>query len=209
MKKIISALIVLLLLSCDGQKEIKLPIANTTIVSDVKDHSPIYFFFEIKGKDTIVNLNRKNSISSTHWIFNVDKRFSLQLNVPEIIKMQAKKEGRAHKNETSENYFSYMNATNKSLAFLPFTKVKFILEKPKDGIVVYFSKNKIWIDNNEVMLKDVQQKINEKIKEKNASVRFGFDKNNSFDDYIKAKIKTSSIELPTLMLDSFTEDFIY
>jgi biopolymer transport protein ExbD len=209
MKKIIAALVVLVLLSCDGQKEIQLPIANTTIVADVKDHSPIYFFFETKGKDTIVDLNRKNSISSTHWIFNVDKRFSLRLVVPEIIKMQAKKEGSAHKNEASENYFSYMNATNKSLAFLPFTKVKFRMEKPKDGIVVYFSKNKIWLDSNEVRLEELQQKVNEKIKEKNVSVRFGFDQNNTFDDYIKAKIQASSVELPTLMLDSFTEDYIY
>jgi len=72
-------------------------------------------------------VNRKNSIVSTNWIFNIDKRLPLRLIVPELIKLQAKKDGSMHKNEAAENYFSYANDVKKTMAFLPFTKVKYVI----------------------------------------------------------------------------------
>jgi len=43
MKKINLLLVVLFLFSCQN-KEVLLPKANQTIVADVQNHSPIYFF---------------------------------------------------------------------------------------------------------------------------------------------------------------------
>ena len=73
MKKIVIALLLISLFSC-GKKEIQLPQLNETVVADVKDHSPIFMFFETNGKDTLIDVNRSNSISSTNWLFNIDKR---------------------------------------------------------------------------------------------------------------------------------------
>jgi hypothetical protein len=52
--------------------------------------SPIYIFLE-QRKDTLAEVNRKNSIISTNWILNVDKRLPLRLVIPEIMKLQQKK----------------------------------------------------------------------------------------------------------------------
>ena len=60
-------------------------------VSNVVDHSPIYVFFRTKGKDTLAEVNRKNSIISTNWILNIDKRLPLRLVIPEVMKLQEKK----------------------------------------------------------------------------------------------------------------------
>ncbi len=139
--KYISVLLFFVLFSCGNKETILLPKSNVTLIKEVQDYSPIYLFFKTKGKDTLLEVNRKNSISSTNWIFHIDKRLPLRLVMPEIIKLQAKKEGSAHKSETSENYFSYSDSFHKNLAFLSFTKVKYQLTNPKLGAIAYFSKN--------------------------------------------------------------------
>ena len=88
MKKYLALIITVALFSCEGNKDILLPKADKTIVSDVQEHSPIYIFFKVEGKDTIADVNRKNSIVSTNWIFNIDKRLPLRLVIPELIKLQ-------------------------------------------------------------------------------------------------------------------------
>src|SRR3954470_13744549 len=136
--KYYSLIIFLLLLSCGNKEDILLPKSNVTIVSNVEDHAPIYIFFRTKGKDTLAEVNRKNSIISTNWIFNIDKRLPLKLVIPEVMKLQEKKRGEsAHKNEKAENYYSYADSIGKNLAFLPFTKVYYKMEKPSSGGFIF------------------------------------------------------------------------
>ena len=106
MKKIILIIGFWSLFSCQ-EKEVLLPQLDRTITAIIEDHSPIYMFFKTEATDTLIDVNRKNAISSTNWIFNIDKRLPLRLVVPEIQKLQAKKEGSAHKSAASENYISY------------------------------------------------------------------------------------------------------
>lgn len=113
-----------LFFSC--QKEVQLVKATTTIDSVVVDHSPVYLFFETKGTDTIVDVNRKNTIGTTNWIFNIDKRLPLKLVIPEVIKLQQKREeATSHKNEAAINYFSYTDSVQKTLAFMPFKEINY------------------------------------------------------------------------------------
>ena len=66
MKKIVIIVAVMSLYSC-SEKEVLLPQAEVSVLKTVMDHSPIYMFFEIENKkDTVINVNRKNSISSTN-----------------------------------------------------------------------------------------------------------------------------------------------
>jgi len=206
MKKYIALVITLTLFSCEGKKEIELPKADKTIVADVQEHSPIYMFFKVEGKDTIADVNRKNSIVSTNWIFNIDKRLPLRLVVPELIKLQAKKEGSMHKNEAAENYFSYANDVKKTMAFLPFTKVKYILDKPKSGVNVYFSKNnKVWIDTTEIRKDSLESYLNKLPDFKYHHINFCFDKNDSYNNYIKNVILIRDLEIESIK----PEEFIY
>ena len=195
MKKYLALIITVALFSCEGNKDILLPKADKTIVSDVQEHSPIYIFFKVEGKDTIADVNRKNSIVSTNWIFNIDKRLPLRLVIPELIKLQAKKEGSMHKNEAAENFFSYANDVKKTMAFLPFTKVKYVIGKPLINSI-YFGKNDLLKFNSQLLKKDeLQGYINNLMIEHESEIFVSFDKNLSYDEYIKNKIIMNSIKI--------------
>ena len=86
MIKYLFGIVLLLCISCGNKEDILLPKADRTVVKDVVDLSPIYIFFRVKGKDTLAEVNRKNSIISTNWILNIDKRLPLRLVVPEVMK---------------------------------------------------------------------------------------------------------------------------
>lgn len=190
--KYLSILILCLLFSCGKKEDVLLPKSNVTIVKEVQDHSPIYIFFKVEGKDTIADLNRKNAIISTNWIVNVDKRLPLKLAIPEVIKMQEKKRTeKMHQNEESENYYSYADSIGKNLAFLPFTKVFYKMEKPTPGsFVVYFRKGKqqVFMGNQEIKISEILKQFYSIKFEKVPDLVFLFDKNMSYEEYIQYKI---------------------
>lgn len=204
MKKILVILLAFALFSCN-QKDVLLPEVDTTIVEKVENLSPIYIFFEVKGKDTIAELNRKNAISSTNFIFNIDKRLPLKFVLPEVIKAVAKKEASAHKDSTSQNFYSYSNIKKKQLAFVPFTKMKYKLEKPKLGVNIYFSKNQIVVDNVPFEKEKFENYIENLSVEDLYKCNFCFDKNDSYENYIKNLVFIKSLDIKR----THTEEYIY
>ncbi|MEL1253702.1 hypothetical protein AAEO57_07945 [Flavobacterium sp. DGU38] len=207
--KYIIILFTFLLFSCEEKKDVLLPKSNVSIVKDVQDHSPIYIFFKIEGKDTLADVNRKNSIISTNWIFHIDKRLPLKLVIPEVIKLQKKKRGdSAHKNEKAENYYSYADSIGKNLAFLPFTKVYYKTGEPKFGVRIHFTKSNLVLVNGISVDKSDLQKYLQKIpSDKPNKFVFSFDKNLAFENYIHNKILIDSFEIPVPSLTN--EEFIF
>jgi biopolymer transport protein ExbD len=204
MKNILLFIVAIVLISCEGKKEIELPKADKTIIADVQEHSPIYIFFKVNGKDTIADVNRKNSISSTNWIFNIDKRLPLRLVVPELIKLQAKKDGSMHKNEASENYFSYANDVKKTMAFLPFTKVKYVLGKPKSGVEIYFTKdNKVLVNKTVVEKSDLENYLENLKSAKPLKYNFCFDDEASYDTFIKNAVFINMLEVKMIISELY------
>ena len=181
MKKIIVALLLISLFSCQ-KKEVLLPQLDETIVADVKDHSPIYMFFETNEKDTLIDVNRSNSISSTNWLFNIDKRLPLKLVIPEIQKLQAKKEKSAHKSETAENYFTYMDKKKKTLAFLPLVEVEYVFDNPTLGMnTLYFKADgKMYFNKQQLSEQELEQYLNDLLIERESEIFIGYDKNLTF-----------------------------
>ena len=209
--KYFTLIVLFMLFSCGNKEAVLLPKANTTIVKDVVDLSPIYIFFRTKGKDTLAEVNRKNSIISTNWILNVDKRLPLRLTIPEIMKLQQKKrEEKAHKNEKAENYYSYADTIGKNLAFIPFTNVYYKIEKPKSGVVVFFTKNnEILVDDIMVKQEELQAYFNKAPNNKSIQYIFCFDKNLNFGSYIQDKIFINSLKLPSSEFNIKQEEFIF
>jgi len=200
-----------MLLSCGNKEDILLPKSNVTIISDVKDHSPIYIFFRTKGKDTLAEVNRKNSIISTNWILNIDKRLPLRLVIPEVMKLQEKKRSEvAHKNELAENYYSYADTIGKNMAFLPFTKVYYKMEESKFGVIVFFDKNnKVSVNNVIVKRDEIQNYLNSLPSDKPNKFIFCFDKQMSFGNYIQNKILIQSLKFPVLNVNLTNKEFVY
>ncbi|MEL1240678.1 hypothetical protein [Flavobacterium flavipallidum] len=197
--KYFSLIAILFLISCGSKEDVLLPKSDTTVVSNVEDHSPIYIFFRNEGKDTLAEVNRKNSIITTNWIFNIDKRLPLRLVIPEVIKLQEKKRNeKAHQNEKAENYYSYADIVKENLAFLPFTKVYYKMAKPKkNDFVIYFKKGNALVSLNgkNVKKSDLLQEF--------FSIQFilkprivvQFDKNMSYGEYIENKILLRKFDL--------------
>lgn len=209
--KYITLIIAFLLFSCGKKEDVLLPKSNLTIVKDVQDLSPIYIFFKAKEKDTIAEVNRKSSIISTNWIFNIDKRLPLKLVIPEVMKLQEKKRAdSAHKNENAENYYSYADSIGKNLAFLPFTKVYYKMEIPKRGnFAFYFRKGKeqVLMGNREIKTSDILKYFYSIKFEKVPDLVFLFDKNMSYEEYIQHKILLQ--KHVTHNLDKLPVEFIY
>jgi hypothetical protein len=199
-----------ILLSCGNKEDILLPKSDVTIVSDVVDHSPIYIFFRTKGKDTLAEVNRKNSIISTNWILNIDKRLPLRLVIPEVMKLQEKKRSEvAHKNELAENYYSYSDSIGKNLAFLPFTKVYYKMGEPTDEFLIFHFKkgsDPVLLNGSKVKKKDLIKTFYRIKYEVLPQVAFLFDKNMSYQEYIQTKILLGNYR--GYAVDNFPLEFI-
>ena len=188
--KYFSLIVLFIVVSCGKKEDVLLPKSNTTIVSNVEDHSPIYMFFRTKEKDTLAEVNRKNEIISTNWIFNIDKRLPLRLVIPEVMKLQEKKRAeKAHKNEKAENYYSYADTIGKNLAFIPFSKVFYAIGKPlSDYPSIYFNKNGVVVNNVLVLKKQLQDYLSKMFVDNDLKIILCFDKNSSYGSYIQNKI---------------------
>jgi hypothetical protein len=196
-----------LLLSCAKKEAVLLPKSDVTMISDVEDHSPIYLFFRVNAKDTLAEVNRNNSIVSTNWILNIDKRLPLGVVVPEVIKLQEKKRNAvAHKNEAAQNYYSYADSIHKNMAFLLFTEVYYKLEKPKSGVIVFFDKNnEITVNDVAVKRNDLQHYLADLPISFPNEFQFCFAKNMNYGSYIQNEIFVQNLKLTA----NKKEEFVY
>ncbi len=205
--KYCSLIVLFILISCGNKEDILLPKSNVTAVSEIVDHSPIYIFFRTKEKDTLIEVNKKNEIITTNWIFNIDKRLPLRLVIPEVMKLQDKKRKEvAHKNEAAKNYYSYADCIHKNLAFLPFTEVIYKMEKPKSGLVIFFDKhNEIKVNDVPVKRADLQKYISSISNENSNVLQFCFAKNMTYGSYLQNEIFIQS----SIMNKDKKDEFVY
>ena len=205
--KYLGLVLFFIMVSCGNKADVLLPKSDKTIVKNVEDHSPIYIFFKSNGKDSIAEVNRKNEIISTNWIFNIDKRLPLRLVIPEVMKLQEKKRNeKAHKNEAAQNYYSYTDSIGKNLAFLPFTKVYYKMRKPTYGVLIYFSKdNLILVNGLKVEKLKLEQYLQRLPSDKPNKFLFCFDKDLGFGSYIQDEI----FLLNSKIKNQVYEEYIY
>jgi hypothetical protein len=206
MIKYIFGFVLLLFISCGNKEDILLPKADRSIEKEVVDLSPIYIFFRVKGKDTLAEVNRKNSIITTNWIFNIDKRLPLRLVIPEVMKLQQKKrEEKEHRNELALNYYSYADSIGKNLAFIPFTNVYYKLKKPIGTVIFFNKKNEILLENQLITKEKLRELIDNLPENLANNFLFRFDKNLDFGSYIQSKIFIQTLEKKM----NSNEEFIY
>lgn len=226
MKKIFLLAMVLIFVSC-GKENIQLPKSNKTVLKDIQDHSPVYMFFRLKEKDTALEVNRQNTISTTNWIYNIDKRLPLKLIIPEVMKLQEKKKNSSHTKEGAINVYSYADSIGKNLAFLPFTNVSYKYEKEfskfyiVDNNKVYssfqnftvnFNKdNKITVDGNDVERAEFVEFIKDYVpfvsQGKMALLHLNFEVNLTYEHYIQNKVMLHELESDSIKFSPI--EFIY
>ena len=199
--------------SCGNEKSVQLPKIGQSQITEIKDVSPAYLFYDETKPDS-VELNRKNLISTTNWLVNADKRLTLKQVIPHIKFLQDKKKNSSHKKEGVKNYFTCNDTVNKNLGFIEFTDVNYHLESSEEYLsklsTLEDSNNSIAIgfDNNgditivstvlkSVLLKTKKDSLVNNLKKcdtTNGIIFLSFHKNLKYQDYITYKSLISNIK---------------
>lgn len=225
MKKTLIILFCFFIIGC-AKKEIKLPTIGEKGLQELHNHSQVWMFFETKGNDTILNLNKKNTISTTHWVYNIDKRLPLKTIIPSIKNLQDKHANSIHSKEGMHNYFSYSDTISKQLSFLEFDKVIFKTDsleskqyiKDNSGsylnynnINLRFSPSRIWINDTIIDKNEFKPTLLEFIEftseGKQTMLHLNFNQNLMYEDYLTYKTMIYNINKPTILVNDL--EFIF
>ncbi len=128
----------------------------------------------------------------------------------EIKKLQTKKTSNINKSVTSENYFTYTDTIKKTMAFFPFTKVKYKLEKPDFNVIYfYLDRNDLVHFEEEVFSKNELQTFLDSKPVPDSSVVFAYDKGMSFGKYIQYQFFVKHLTSPKGMSINTKTEYIY
>lgn len=228
MKNILFIFIIVFIFSCGNEKELQLPQIKKASITELQDVSAAYLFYVETQPDSVL-LNRKNLISTTNWLVNVDKRLTLKQAIPHIKLLQDKKTSSSHKNEKAKNYFTCHDLSRNNLGFLEFTDVNFHEEHSGS----YFAKisqldftKKLYInvispervdlilpskeiDFHTSNISDFKNVITKELKKEKELVKVIIDlkKEISFQDYILIKSELLSLTLENIEISK--NEFIY
>lgn len=202
MKNKIILLLCCAVFSCGKDKVIHLPEISHSEITEITDVSAAYLFYDETKTDS-VELNRKNLISTTNWLVNVDKRLTLKQVIPHVQFLQGKKNKSSHKNKSAKNYFTCNDTSKKNLGFIEFTDVSYsddsqdIILKPNESLhikPINFNLNgDIFILDPEAdpfVKKSSKYQLMDDLKMLDSLgniLSFRFNKNISFQDYITYK----------------------
>ena len=211
MKRLIILLLFLMIYSCGNEKILQLPEINHSDITEILDVSQAYLFYDETKSDSI-ELNRKNLISTTNWLVNVDKRLTLEQAIPSIVFLQNKKrDAQMHKNEAAKNYFTCHFKKINNLGFIDFTDVYYHKEEFVDYIkirniknsnILFFNSDGNSFENIAITLKQMQS-----LDTINSKVFLSFEKKMSFQQYITYKEQLLELDNNRLNIDN--NEFIY
>jgi len=225
MKNFLYILIVLTLLSCN-KKELKIPVLAIKGIQELQDHSQIWMFFDVKNNDTIANINRKNTISSTHWIYNIDKKLPLKAIIPSISEFQYKHANGIHSKEGRFDYFSYADTIADKLSFIKFDGVVFkqdsILSKTYikenseeylnyNNINLVFNSNNTWINDAKMedgeLITTLLEFIEFSSEGNKTMLHLNFNQNLLYQDYLYYLTLIKSISNPGILINNL--EFVF
>ena len=127
----------LFLASCNNN-EMKISRADKTIVSESMDQSPIYI---TKNSDGTINLNEKNRIGNTDWIFSIESSLPIGAVLPDVQRLITKKYTKGMHPDSKQVYFLYLDTVANQMAYLPINGFEFVTDKPIDSVSIHFEKN--------------------------------------------------------------------
>ncbi len=212
--------------SCQN-KQVQLVKSDYAETSEVTDHSPVYFLLSFKEKDTILEVNRKNTIGTTNWIFHIDKRSPLKLAIAQIHELQNRKKNGMHSNPEAQNYYSYTDSIQKTLAFKNFTDITYSYnqyhanEYVKDNfdyhlnfqtvIIDFYQKNRVRVDGHVLNFDEVAAYLKEyldfTISKKQVLLYLNINEDLLFDDYLQLFLQLAQFQDKQTQLSS--THFVY
>ena len=224
MKRLLFLFIILTCFSCT-KKIVQLPETTNQDITELLDVSPVYMFYDEENDS--IEFNRKNMISTTNWLVNIDKRLTLKQILPHLQYLQDKRHGDGmHKNENADNYFTCNNTDLKNLSFIEFTDIFYKTNFNNDNDLDFFSENYFGVvkfnslesieiiseyeeytDIEEYNISSLLKNIGELTKSDNITIKLSFNSNLSFQEYITIKSKLLTIKSDSLEI--LNQEIIY
>ncbi|MDX1828977.1 MAG: hypothetical protein R3342_05455 [Lutibacter sp.] len=226
MKKLIILLILVSFFSCK-KTEIKIPtLPNKGIEKVIYNHSEVWMFFTLNENDTIADINRKNTIATTHWIYNIDKRLPLKTIINSINKLQYKHANSIHSKKGMHDYFSYSDTISKKLSFISFDSISFktdsllskyvIKKSPKkyinfNNINLTFSKNQLLLNDTEIKRSEFKKTLLDFIDfssdNKITLLHLNFSEDILYADFLNYLTLINNLKTPKIKVDN--EMFVF
>jgi hypothetical protein len=220
--------LVFCLFACQEQK-VNLPQFDQTFISEIVDHSAIYFFYESENKDNnFLRINDHNRIGTTNWVFHIDKNLALKEVIPALNGFQEKrKNAEMHKKEGYEHYFSYSDSIKKAIAFCKFTVTNYAYNNYFSSLYVkenaayhqdfelitvnFASESTVYINGELIDLPEVKSYILEYLDFQNSTNKallyLNFEQKCSFGFYLKQYLAMQSLISENRLIAS--TQFIY
>ena len=225
MRKLAMILLPFLMLSCT-KKEVKIPVLAEKGIQEIQNHSQVWLFFEVENNDTIAVVNKKNTISTTHWIYNIDKRLPLKKIIPSIIKLQDTHANSMHSEKGMLDYFSYSDTISKKLSFLAFDGVTFITDSILSknfketnsqnylnyhNINLVFNQNSIWINEVKTDKSNFKTALSAILaissEDKQFMLHLNFNQNLLYQDYLFFRTMVQAIGAKNILINQ--NEFIF
>jgi len=213
-------IILLLLISFTScKKDVKLPIIGIRGIQDtIYNNSAIWIFYKATGNDTIAELNRKNKIANTHWIFNVDRRLSLKHIIPHIQKMQERKAAPSpHDNgEITHMYYSYVDTLANKLSMVLFDSIQYntssefksdpLFQNYKHLRIEYNKANLLTVNDSLIAMNQLNNYIKSNLDSIPLYLYLNLDKNTSYGQYIHLKATLEHVKNDSIVVAN--EEFV-
>jgi len=194
------------LISCN-KKSVELPLIPVTGKTNISNHSQIWVFINYDENKIKANVNKKNIISSTNWIINMDKRLPMNEVIPVLEMIKAQRDRKSpHSSDEMKTYLSYSNTKDKNISLYPVDSLHFlVLDKVgyDDLLSHYKSDTNIYLFEKSFNLNDETFQyhfFNEDFLRKlpNKPIHFFLDGNMSYQVYLEKR----------LLLNKFISDVI-
>ena len=217
MKNLICIFIMLFALVSCMDREVQLPHTTNNDYNEIVDVSPVYMFYDESKQDS-VDFNRRNMISTTNWLVNIDKRLTIKQILPHLIYMYEKRHGDGmHTNESAKNYFTCFNPEIQNLAFIEFTDIIYTegwsgdnldpsmiyLQVDADGKLGPFTDATLRFDSFGAFYNETKNELNE---DQIMNIQFVLDANLTIQKYID--LKTELLELKNMAMVISENEFI-
>jgi hypothetical protein len=198
MKRFLIFLLALTAFYSCGDKSLQLPQVAVSGVSDIQNHSEIWVFYKFDDKKIKAEINKNNTITSTHWIINIDKRLPMSEVIPVLQMIKAKRAKKTvHSVDGTFDYLSYSDTLDKKIALFRVDSIQYITlnrkelitiekEKPCD-YTIEFLNDSFQINNKKYAFSDWKKQLFDSIN--NSCIQLQFDKDLSYQNYLKYRLE--------------------
>ena len=210
-RQFITLLISILFISCI-REEVKLPQIAMEGETEIQNHSEVWMFYKENETGSPLKLNKNNIISTTHWLYNIDKRLPLKYIIPELQQLRYKHGNSMHSEEGMLNYLSFSNTQTKQLTYISFDHLiyktdslqsKFFIKQHADdyrnynNIHLTINPNNTWINDAKMEDEELPSTLPEFIEfsaeGRQTLLHLNFNQNLSYQEYMSYQAYLNSL----------------